>query len=500
LTIPGLNDLTLFDFQKIGTMAIVDACPRMILGDFVGAGKSIQSGAAIVSLWNMGCLSTQDVLIVCPNPTRIQWASIFKKYTPLKPLIGETSDKTCSYLKKRFNVLILGFSTVRQRIDILEKHPFKFEIFDEGLFKSPESQINRALKRLSLKVNRLLILNATPFENHLDEIYAHIDLINPTLFSSKEDFMQRFCKIHTTWFRTKYKTLKSTTKIVGVKSMESLQELKQLMSSFYLARTHGEVDAQMPEKVVKDIFVDLKPCQKKEYLEEIKKFQDHKIKASQLLFFLLRICDGSKNKMYGEPDPTKISSKIEALLNLAESLGNEQVILYSTYLDPLFTCGKVLKSKLGKKLGFFTGQQSDKERNKHLEEFKGGDRDWLLITQAASRGLNIETCRNMVELNQLYNPSAIEQLEGRISRISSKHKNIFIYKLLTRNTVEERVLALQAKKQEFANILNEDGETVSSNLTDDQMNKLLGKDSNTLLDSDFLDISEESFKNDLGIE
>jgi SNF2 family DNA or RNA helicase len=126
---------------------------------------------------------------------------------------------------------------------------------------------------------------------------------------------------------------------------------------------------------------------------------------------------------------------------------------------------------MGKRIGFYTGQ-NDSTRDLHFDEFKEGKRDWLFITKAAQRGKNLENCAHMIMLNQLYNASARTQLEGRISRINSKHKNIFIYNLIAAETIEENVLDLLDQREAISGYINEDGDGFK-NLTDEQVNKIL---------------------------
>jgi SNF2 family DNA or RNA helicase len=468
LTIPGIYGLNLYPFQKVGVAAI-QSTPRLILGDDVGLGKTVQSVSAVQLLHNTEELERQDTLIICPKAVRPDWFKTVKTYTAMTPLIGNESDKECKYLDRKWNVLILGYPTARIRIERLVKIPWRMIVLDEGMFKNADSKTFSAIKQLTDKAQRVLILNATSMEISLAEIYSHIELISPGLISF-DNFKSQFCKVERKYFRTVYKTLKSEEKIVGPKSIESLRELKEFMNKFYLKRTYSDVSVQLPEKIIKNIRVELLPCQNEEYNEQIRLYHDKKIKGAELLYNLLRICDGKLENWKDTVNPEMLSSKAQALMSLVSSLGNQQGIVYSTYLDPLLAAAKIVKG-MGKRIGFFTGQ-NDSTRDKHLEEFKNGERDWLFITKAAQRGLNLENCAHMVKLNQLYNASASLQLEGRISRISSNHKNIFIYNIIAADTVEENVIDLLDQREAISGYINEDGDGFK-NLTNDQIDKIL---------------------------
>jgi SNF2 family DNA or RNA helicase len=495
LTIPGLFNLELFPFQKIGVIAAVEVCPRMILGDSVGLGKSIQSLAAIQMLHNLNQLSLNDTLVICPGAAKEQWLGFFKEHTAMSSIIAETSDSSCKYLKRRYNNLIMSFSTMRSHVEVLKDQNFKMVVVDEGLFKNSEGRTFQALQILAKKSPRLLILNANQLENCLDETYSHIELIQPGMIS-KQEFMDRFCKVETKFYQTKYRTLRSDTKIVGPKSIEALQELKTWLSNFYIARTPEDagMEDQLPKQRVKVIYVDLKKSQKIAYLEQLKLFKEKKLKAPSLLPNLLRICHGKREKWKEEKNPEEFSAKADAFIQLINSIGKEPFVFYSTFNDPLLACAKIVTS-MGRRVGFFTGLQKEADRQRHLAEFKRGERNALFINNAAQRALNIETCRYLLELNQLYNPTARNQLRGRIRRLSSKFENVFVYSLIAKGTVEERILELQDKKEELANYINSDGEC-PQNLTDEQLEKLLGK-RKSLINKESLEDSKEVFESEL---
>jgi len=487
LTIPGLYGLDLYPFQKVGVAAI-QSTPRIILGDDVGLGKTVQSVAAIQLLHNTEELVRNDTLIIAPKAMRPDWYNTIKTHTAMTPKIGDESDKACKYMKQKWNVLILGYPTARIRIEELEKNPWRMIVLDEGMFKNADSQTFNAIRRLTDKAQRVVILNATSMEVSLGEIYSHIELVSPGLISY-DNFKTRFCRIERKTFRTKYKTLKTVEKIAGPKSLESLRELKEFMNKFYIKRSYADVSIQLPEKVTKNLPVELLPIQKKAYVEQIKKYKDHEIKGAQLLFNLLRIADGKLENWAKEQYPEEVSAKGLALVNLIGSLGNQQFIVYSTYLDPLLAAAKIAKS-MGKRVGFFTG--ANDSRDQHLAEFKAGTRDCLFITKAAQRGLNLENCAHMIMLNQLYNASARTQLEGRISRINSKHKNIFIYNLIATDTVEENILTLLDQREAISAYINEDGDGFKD-LGEDQIEKIL-KARKSLIDSVGLENSVDSFE------
>jgi SNF2 family DNA or RNA helicase len=468
LTIPGLYGIDLHPYQKVGVAAI-QSVERLILGDDVGLGKTVQSVAGVQLLHSMGVLDRRDVLVICPKGVRPDWFSTFKDHTPLTPLIGDESDQKCKFLDRQFNVLIIGHPTARIRVDLLSQRPWKMIIVDEGMFKNSNSKTFAAIRKMTDKAQRTLILNATSFEVSMGEVYSHIELTSPGLISY-DRFKEQYCKVEQTRVRTKYRTTIIKEKISGPKTLNSIPELKELMNKFYIKRTAEEVSVQLPKKVRKNIRVELLPCQKAEYVEQIEQFRKKMFGPAQLLYNLLRISDGKLKNWALEPNPEKVSAKGQALQNLVQSLGNQQFIVYSTYLDPLLASAKIVKA-MGKRIGFYSGENQG-SRDKHLAEFKAGQRDCMFLTQAAQRGLNIQNCQHMIMMNQLYNAMARDQLEGRIRRVTSAFENVFIYNILTVDTVEQNLIEMLSQREVLSNIINDEGSGISG-LTPEQLELIL---------------------------
>jgi SNF2 family DNA or RNA helicase len=470
LTIPSFKG-TLRNFQKTGVLAAY-LHPRIIIGDDTGLGKTVQSVALLNLLSDQNKLPLNSTLIICPNGMRDDWLAAFKKFTPLKAIIGWTEDRNCKYLSIRNNAVILGYSTILNRMSFLEKHNFQTIIIDEAsTIKNTESKTFQAVKKLIDKASRVVILNATSIENGVQDAYAMGELLETGFFGSYDGFLGTYCETETKYFRTRYHTLKANVIVIGPKSLKAVEALKAKLSKFYFRRSYADVEIEMPGEVVRLIPVTLKPEQKKEYAEQTNLFKNRKIKGASLLYKLLRICDGKMEGWSKVDKPEKVSAKGEALLDLANSF-NEPFIVYSTYIDPLLAAAKIL-TKAGKRIGFYSGINPE-TREQHSAEFIAGKRDCLLITKAGARGKNWKEARHLIELNSVYNPSLQHQIRSRIKRMDSLHKTVFIYKLYAENTIEENVLALLDRKGALAKYINEDG-TELSGMTDDQVELLLSK-------------------------
>lgn len=470
LTIPSFKG-ELRSFQKLGVLAAY-MHPRIVIGDDTGLGKTVQSVALLTLLSDQNQLPFNTTLIICPNGMREDWKKAFDRFTPLKAVIGWTEDRNCKYLSIRNNACIMGYSTILNRMPFLEKQNFQNIIIDEASYiKNTESKTFNAVKKLTDKAKRVVVLNATSIENGMQDAYAMGELLETGFFGSYDGFIGTYCETEVKYFRTKYKTLKANVIVVGPKSLEAVQALKTKLSKYYLRRSYADVEIEMPEEVVRIVPVILKPEQRKEYIEQVNLFRNHKIKGASLLFKLLRICDGKMEDWAKVEHPEKVSAKGEALLDLANSF-NEPFIVYSTYIDPLLAAAKILKNA-GKKVGFYSGINPD-TREQHSDEFIAGKRDCLLITKAGARGKNWKEARHMVELNSVYNPSLQHQIRSRIKRMDSMHKTVFVYKLVAEDTIEENVLAHLERKGILAKYVNEEG-TELSGLTDDQIEMLLSK-------------------------
>jgi len=491
LTIPSFRG-ELKGFQRIGVTAAF-LHPRMILGDNTGLGKTVQSIATLCLLYDHNKLPNKTTLVVCPNGMKEDWQKAVQKFSPLKAVIGYSEDRNCNFLNKNSNVVIVSFNTLLNRTDILEKHNFQTIIVDEASYvKNTESKTFQALKRLTDKANRVLICNATSIENSIADMFAMGELIQPGFFGTYQEYLNAYAETETKYFRTKYRTLKSNIVVVGPKSLDAVHQLKQKVGRFYLRRSYDEVEVELPAEIVKNIPVALKDCQKKEYLELVKKFRKKEIKPASLLYNLLRVCDGKMEDWSKVDKPERVSAKGEALMNLVDSFDRDQFIIYSSYIDPLMAAAKIVKS-MGLKVGFYTGVNTN-SREEHSDAFIDGKIDCLLITKAGARGKNWGNARHLIELNSVYNPSLQHQIRSRIKRLDSVHKTVFIYKLFAEDTIEENVLALLERKGALSKYVNDDGEI--DKLSDNQIELLLSRRV-SLIDPESLDYTYESLSEEL---
>lgn len=468
LTIPCLRE-ELRHFQKAGVIAAYTH-PKMILGDDTGLGKTVQSVALLAYLSDLDELPLNKTLIISSNSMQEDWFRAVKRFTPLKPVILWTEDRKGTSLRQKNHALIAGYSTVLSRFSLLKDIGFQNIIIDEASYiKNTASKTFNAVKELVDKSSRTLVLNATSIENGMEDAFAMSELIEPGALGSYSTFIDTYCKTEERFFRTKYRTLKSDIVVKGPKSLQAIRDLKARMSKYYFRRSYSDVEIEMPAEVIVPHPVHLKPCQSKEYIEQVELFNQRKIKGSALLYNLLRICDGKMRDWSAEKEPEKVSAKGEALLELVQTF-NEPFIIYSTYLDPLKAAATIAR-KAGKKVGFYTGKNRD-TRDLHSDAFIDGRLDCLCITAAGARGKNWKEARHLVELNSVYNPSLEHQIRSRIKRMDSVFKSVCIHKLYAKDTIEENVLAHVLRKGALANYVN-DGGTGLEHLTDEEVQRLL---------------------------
>ncbi len=473
-------------FQKNAVMAIYSH-PRILLAEKTGWGKTVESIAAATFLSDQDLLPPNTCLVVVLNSKREDWKSEFEKFSPLKTIIGYTKDRDCKYLKRRFNVLIISFSTLLARIDQLEKIPWGTIFIDEAAaLKNHEAKAYAATMRLTNKAHRVVLLNATSLENHPGDVFSQINLLEPGFFGTYQNFVDTYCRTEVKFIKTVYGTIKRIETVRGIKSPEALQQLKEKISKFYY-QSIG-VEAQMPLSVVKHVPVELKDCQVKEYKDQVALYRSKKIKGSSLLFNLRKICDGKLRDWANEKDPIKTSAKLEALVDLVNTF-DEPFVVYSTYIDQILAIAKTLKD-MGKRVGFYTGINME-TREQHVEAFDAGEKDCLILSVSGARGKNFQTARYLIEFNSVYNPELEHQIRSRINRLTSAYKTVFIYKLVAQNTVEDRILNLLRAKGTLSTFVNNEG-TDFKDLTEEQISLLLN-DRESLINRDRLeeDLCEE---------
>ena len=468
---------TLRDYQLIGIKWLYNIYKTGfggILADEMGLGKSIQLIYLIKLIIKEN--PKAKILIVSPTSLIYNWEKEFDKFAPeLKyKVFGENKKQRLSNLKnmKDINIFITSYGLIRNDFETYENINFELIAIDEAQnIKNPKAGITKSVK--NLKANTHLALTGTPLENNVMELWSIFDFIMPGYLANNKKFQTLY-----------------NIKDMKEESIKSLDRLNKQIKYFILRRKKKDVVKDLPDKIENNIYIDLNPIQKKIYAAEVQKtkdslndiiategFEKSKFKILQLLTKLRQIC----------VDPSIVyedykgeSSKIEELLKIVSEAkqNGHKILIFTTYKKALDIIIPKLNN-LNISSYYIDGSVPSKKRMELVEKFNQDDTDVFIITlKAGGTGLNLTSATVVIHLDLWWNPQVENQATDRAHRIGQKN-TVEVIRIISKGTIEERILELQNKKRKLAELLID-----NENHSENEFSKLTEKDIKMLLSMD----------------
>ena len=419
-----------------------------ILADDMGLGKTIQA----LSMLHHYKETTGAVkaLVVCPTTLIYNWKNEVEKFTPSLGWHihhGSIRGRSIEELQKH-NIVITTYGTLRSDIQLLMKINFDYLILDESqAIKNPASKVTRAACLLNAK-NRLC-MSGTPLQNNTFDIFAQMNFLNPGLLGNMEFFRNEFA-----------------TPIDKFGEQEQKEHLRKLLFPFILRRTKEQVAKDLPDKTETILFCEMEKEQRKiydayrnSYREKILGTIDEQgIGKSQLtilqgLMKLRQICDSPAILNEEEKYPNHSIKLDELAREIEENIGDHKALIFSQFLGML----ALIKKKLIEdniQFEYFDGSTSAPDREKAIQNFQNNDecRVFLISLKAGGVGLNLTAADYVYIVDPWWNPAVEQQAIDRTHRIGQT-KNIFAYRMICIDTIEDKILQLQERKRKLASEL-----------------------------------------------
>ncbi len=405
-------------------------------------------------------------LIVMPASLVHNWSDEIKKFIPgLKFLIYTGQHR--KMLIERFHkvaIVLTTYGTVRNDIEALAAIDFDYLILDESqTIKNPASKIAKAVNKL--RCTHKLTLSGTPIENSLTDLWSHMNFLNKGLLGDLAFFRRYFA-----------------TPIERNNDIVKQEKLKLIISPFLLRRTKKEVEKQLPELVEEYIYCEMSDEQKHIYQEEKSKIRNMILQSIEerglkksgvtILQGLSRLRQLACHPQMIFPDLTYDSGKFTEITRNLETLISEghKILLFSSYVKHLRLLeGFLQQNRIG--YSMLTGQST--RRGKIIKEFQNDERKhvFLISMKAGGVGLNLTRADYVFLLDPWWNPAVENQAVNRAHRIGQT-KHVFAYRFITLQTVEEKIMNLQRKKSELADLFIRSGNPLSQ-LTIDNIRDLI---------------------------
>ena len=424
-----------------------------ILADEMGLGKTVQTLATLA----LDLESTH--IVVCPKTLIYNWESEVKKFFPNMTVLlvdgpAERRKQLIETIKNtKYNIIITSYSMLQKDYAeyISENLEFGYKVLDEAHYVKNMKTLSAKAVRLLPARNRIL-LTGTPLENNLEELYGTFDLIMPDYLGTKLDFRKDFISK------------------IERNNMIALEILQAKIKPFILRRTKKEVLKELPEKQEQIVYNEMSNKQigiyneilqrvRAEALELIEKqgFDKSRIQILSALLKLRQVCNHPALVDKSFRGEQSISGKHEQFLELLEEVieGGEKVLVFSQFTSMLDIFETDLKAR-GVKYERLDG--STKNRQDVVDRFNEKDeiKVFLISLKAGGVGLNLTSASSVFLYDPWWNPMAEKQAVDRAHRIGQT-KNVNIYKFITRNSIEEKILKLQERKGNlFDNLVSED--------------------------------------------
>lgn len=416
-----------------------------LLADDMGLGKTVQTLAHVASL-QQGAASTAS-LIVAPTSVLGNWRNEAHRFTPaIKTIVWHGSQRFQDNDLKSADLVITSYGTLLRDCDEFERKHWQLLVLDEAqAIKNPRAKISTAVKRL--KAQQKLCLSGTPMENHLGELWSLFDFLAPGFLGDARSFKQLYRK-----------------PIEKHDNQERAKLLAQRIAPFWLRRRKEEVATELPPKseIIQTITMDDEQAALYETIRGAMQQQvrdalrEQGIERSHILILdaLLKLrqvcCDPRLLKLEQPLDAP--SAKMDAVLGMLEDLVGQgrRILLFSQFTEMLSLIEQELKNRHYRYLKL-TGQT--RNRQDMVDEFQNGDVPIFLISlKAGGTGLNLTAADTVIHYDPWWNPAAENQASDRAHRIG-QDKPVFIYKLICEDSVEQRILALQNRKQALSDSL-----------------------------------------------
>ncbi len=398
-----------------------------ILADDMGLGKTLQAL----------CIVERRTLVVCPTSVLHNWQVEARRFRPnLKVSVYHGPGRQ---LDEDADLIITTYGIMRIDIDILREIPWRVAILDEAqAIKNPESQVARAAYRMEADFR--LTLTGTPVENRLEELWSQLHFTNRGLLGGRRDFRERY------------------EKPISVGEPGVAAHLRSRIKPFVMRRMKEQVAPELPERTDMVLRCTLNRQERDTY--EAIRLATQQMVAEQLgqtgnvmaaLEALLRLRQAACHRgLVPGNEGTPSSSKVELLVETLEEAISEghKALVFSQWTSLLDLVEPALKAA---KIPFVRLDGSTRNRGDVVATFQdeAGPPVFLISLKAGGTGLNLTAADHVFLLDPWWNPAVEEQAADRAHRIG-QDKPVFVYRLVTEDTVEERILELQERKRALA--------------------------------------------------
>ena len=409
------------------------------LADDMGLGKTIQVLTFILSKADEG-----PSLVVAPTTVCQNWLEQCQRFTPsLKTVVfGQGNRQETLAQMGPSSLLVVSYGLLQSEIEAFQKVRWRIVVLDEAqAIKNFQAKRSQAVLKLDAQFK--IVTTGTPLENNLGELWTLFQFITPGLLKSRLYFMNRFASVND-----------------NEKDGTETERLARIVKPFLLRRRKDQVLKELPPKTEIPFFVELSEKERSFYeavrrklLDDINQDIDTDSPQNRIRIIaaITKLRQAACNARLVEPTTDIPSAKLEAFVQLVQNLvaANHKALVFSQFVRHLDIIRPVLDN-LGISYQYLDGSTPRKDRADAVDAFQKGSSDLFLISlKAGGLGLNLTRADFVILLDPWWNPAIEDQASDRAHRIGQT-KPVTIYRLIAKNTIEEKIIALHNEKRDLA--------------------------------------------------
>ncbi len=455
------------------------------LADDMGLGKTVQSLAFLqmvketslkkdgamqrnnATLFDAKPVSKVTSLLVVPTSLVYNWVNEAEKFTPNLTFwthVGMGREKSTDKFTE-VDVVITTYGTLRNDIELFQSFQFEVALLDESQFiKNPSSQVAKKVNRIDAKLR--LTLTGTPVENTVIDLWSQMNFVNPGLLGNHKFFQKQYAQ-----------------PIEKQQDIAKTEQLQTIIKPFVMRRTKFQVAKDLPSKTEQIIYCSMTDEQQDLYEKTkstyrnliLDSIQQNGLNKSriQILSGLTKLRQIANHPVLSDKEYEASSGKFEQIEEMITTALNENhtILIFSQFVGHL-TLVRDLLNIQGIPHCYIDGSVSGAERNKEVNAFQNKEKRIFLISlKAGGFGLNLTAADYVFMLDPWWNPAAENQAIDRTHRIGQT-QNVFSYKFITSNTVEDKIVSLQQRKQRLSDELIKTEESYLKQVTIEDLQQI----------------------------
>ena len=461
---PASLNAELREYQKNGFIWNVNNLLNgfgTILADDMGLGKTIQSIASLLYLIEQGHIKNSTLVIV-PTSLLSNWEIEIEKFAPT---LSYFAYYGLNRVMERADIIISTYDLVRRDLQEIKKQKIDCLIIDEAQkIKNADTSTSKAIK--SIKAKYKIALSGTPVENNLSELWSIFDFALPKYLKSLKEFTKDYAR-----------------DIEVGKDVQKSRKLKKITAPFMLRRlkTDKTIISDLPEKLTIDEYTTMTKEQAGLYQSVVDEtLQQIEASNNQGLIFKLivslkQICNHPRNFDNKTAGTIEKSGKTKLLIELLGNIlmQNEKVLIFTQYT----TMGDILVEMIKKELLssplYLHGGMTRAQRGQVVAEFQNNDKCkiFILSLKAGGVGLNLTQANHVIHFDLWFNPAVENQATDRAFRIG-QNKNVYVHRLITRNSFEEKIDKIIKAKQQLSDLSVNVGENWLKDLDNKELQEI----------------------------